>query len=641
MRSGDTSGSADAVVEPPAWFREQANVTDEAVYEAFATEWPDCWERAGALLSWEAPPRAVFEGGGEASDRAPEPPFAWFPGGETNAAANCLDRHLPERKNQLALVWADQFGERWTATYLELAREVEALAAGLRELGVEADDVVTLYLPTVPELTVAMLACARLGAVHNVVFAEYDAAALTERMARTGSTCLFTCDGYYRDGGAVARKNTADNARFAVEQDVDVVVVDRLGDDCHIGPDDYCYDDLVERGRGETVDPVTRAATDPLFRIYTSGTSGRPKAVEHTIGGYLAHVAWTSRAVLDLEPADTHFCTADVGWITGHSYGVYGPLALGATTVQYNGPPEGPTPWELIERYAVDVFYTTPTSVRSFRNGEGHYAEHDRSSLRLLGTVGEPITEDTWRWFRERVGRGECPIVDTWWQTETGAILLSTLPGIDAMRPGSVGKALPGTEVSVVDADDRPRATGERGALVVSRPWPGMPTELLRGERWGAPADAGPWRYRPEDSARIDAEGYVTVLGRVDDAVNVAGRRFSTMELEASVASVENVAEAAVVGADDETAGTAIYAYVPPARSCDDARLRDRIEAAVTEVIGGLGPIEIVLTPALPKTESGKVMRRLLTAVANDEDLGDTSALHNPEVVGLLRSDRE
>jgi acetyl-CoA synthetase len=641
MTRGDGSGrdpSARTTVDPPDWFVEQAAVSDPSIYARFQREWPECWREAAALLDWDDPYEAVL-------DDEDGPPFAWFPGGRLNAAYNCVDRHLPARKNQLALVWEGHGGESRSYTYLELYREVNAFAAALRDRGVGPDDVVTIYLPMVPELPVAMLACARLGAPHNVVFAGFSADALSARMARTDSAYLITCDGYYRRGSAIAQKNKADNARIALDQDVSVVVLDRLGSDVHLGRDYYDYHDLVAAHEGAEVDPVSRAASDPLFRIYTSGTTGRPKAVDHTTGGYLAQVAWTNRAVLDVDPEDTYFCTADIGWITGHSYVVYGPLALGTTTVLYSGAPDHPERdrlWDLIETYAVDVFYTAPTTVQTLMKwGAERPAAHDLSSLRLLGTVGEPMDERTWQWYRDHVGGGECPVVDTWWQTETGAILVSTLPGVDGMRPGAAGRPLPGVEVSVVDGAREATGPDAVGELVVTRPWPAMPRSLLDGTGWGAAStdgDGDDWRYRPGDSAAVDADGYVTFLGRVDDAITVAGRRFSTMELESTVTDVDGVTEAAVVGVDDGP-GTSIYVFVAPNGRYAERDLRESVERAVVGAVGDAGrPAEVVFAPDLPKTRSGKVMRRLLTAVANGETLGDTSALRNPGVLGEIQS---
>ena len=642
MTGGDGSGRATALgdrptIDPPAWFVDQANVDEASVYDRFEREWPDCWQAAADRLDWETTPETVLRD-------ADGPPFEWFPGGRVNAAYNCIDRHLPERKNQLALIWEGNLGESRSYTYRELYREVNAVAAALRTQGVEADDVVTIYLPMVPELPVVMLACVRLGVIHNVVFAGFSADALADRLERTGSSLLITCDGYYRRGSAVAQKNKADNARIAVEQDVDVVVLDRLGRDVHLGDGYYDYDRLRESHAGAEVDPVPRMASDTLFRIYTSGTTGEPKAVDHTTGGYLAHVAWTADAVLDIKPGDTYWSLADIGWITGHSYVVYGPLALGTTTVLYNGTPDHPEKdrlWEIVEEYAVDVFYTAPTAVRAFMKwGEQFPDRHDLSSLRLLGTVGEPIDERAWQWYREHIGGGECPVVDTWWQTETGAILVSTLPGVDGMKPGSAGKALPGIETAVVDLPGEAVGTGAAGELVVTRPWPAMPQSLRTGEKWGESAARGEeWRYCPEDGAAVDDDGYLTLLGRIDDAINVAGRRFSTMELESAIAAVEGVVEAAVVGADHDTTGTAVYAYVSPVGNCAEPDLRARIETAVESAIGGVAtPETVVFTPELPKTRSGKVMRRLLAAVANGEEPGDLSALRNPEILGELQS---
>ncbi len=642
MTTGDGSGRTTALedrpaIDPPAWFVEQANVADPAVYDRFEREWPDCWRRAADLLEWHDPPADVLQG-------ADGPPFEWFPDGTLNASYNCIDRHLPERKNQLALIWEGHVDESRSYTYRELYREVNAVAAALRAQGVEADDVVTIYLPMVPELPVVMLACVRLGVIHNVVFAGFSADALATRMERTGSSLLVTCDGYYRRGSAVAQKNKADNARLAVDKDVDVVVLDRLGRDVHLSEGYHDYDRLRETYDGETVDPVPRDANDTLFRIYTSGTTGEPKAVDHTTGGYLSHVAWTSHSVLDIKPEDTYWCSADIGWITGHSYIVYGPLALGTTTVLYNGTPDHPEKdrlWDIVEEYAVDVFYTAPTAVRAFMKWGTEYPDsHDLSSLRLLGTVGEPIDEPAWQWYREHIGGGDCPVVDTWWQTETGAILLSTLPGVDAMKPGAAGKPLPGIEMAVVDPVGESVGTGTAGELVVTRPWPGMPQSLRTGEGWGKAAARGDeWRYAPEDGAMVDGDGYLTLLGRIDDAINVAGRRFSTMELESAIAGVEGVVEAAVVGADHATTGTAVYAYVSPTGTAAEAALQRRIEQAVETAIGSVAvPEAVVFTPELPKTRSGKVMRRLLTAVANGEELGDISALRNPEILGELRS---
>jgi len=631
-----------ATTAPPESFREGANVTDPGLRAAFERAWPDRWGRAGALLDWERPYDAVL--GGEGS--ADEPPFRWFAGGRLNAAYNCVDRHLGERKNQVAIKWEGRLGETRMYTYLDLHREVNEFAAGLRSLGVETEDVVTLYLPMIPELPVAMLACARLGAIHNVVFAGFSAEALASRMERAGSRYLVTCDGYYRHGAATNQKNKADNARISLDHDLAAtVVVSRLGEEMRLGERQYGYADLLATHSGETVDPVARAATDPLFLIYTSGTTGTPKAVTHTTGGYLAQVAWTARSVLDVKPGDTYWCSADVGWITGHSYIVYGPLALGTTTLLYEGTPDRPEKdriWEIIERNAVDVFYTAPTAIRSFMGwGTEHPDRRDLSSLRLLGTVGEPIDPRAWEWYYRQVGGERCPVVDTWWQTETGAIIVSTLPGVDEMKPGRAGKPLPGIDADVVDANGNSLPPGQPGYLVLDRPWPAMPISLADGDGWeGSGLSADGWRYVTGDEATVDEDGYVTLLGRIDDAVNVAERRFSTMELESNIVGTEGVAEAAVIDGDDNVAGAAVYAYVSPERdhpAGDDlrARINERIEGAVGQIAV---PEAVVFAPELPKTRSGKIMRRLLEDIANGEPLGDTSALRNPDVIGEIES---
>ncbi|WP_049920013.1 acetate--CoA ligase [Halobiforma nitratireducens] len=647
----DRPAPAGSPRDPPAAFVEQANVSDEDIYERFAAEWPDCWERAAALLSWNRSYESVLEDGDA-------PRYRWFTGGQLNAAYNCVDRHLEEgRKTHAAIRWEGKQGERETHTYRDLYVAVNEFAAALCDLGVDEDDIVTIYLPMIPELPIAMLACARIGAPHSVVFAGLSADALAARMDAADSEYLITCDGYYRRGDAFNQKSKVDNARLELEHDVETVVVDRLGEDLpHVlGDDEWDYHDLREAFAGETVEPVSRDAEDMLFLMYTSGTTGEPKGVVHTTGGYLAHVAWTARSVLDVEPADTYWCAADIGWITGHSYIVYGPLALGTTTVMYEGTPDYPDRdrlWEIIDRNAVDVFYTAPTAVRAFMKwGEEYPDRHDLSSLRLLGSVGEPINPRAWEWYHEHIGNEECPIVDTWWQTETGAIMVSTLPGVDEMKPGVAGPGLPGIDVQVVDDDGEPVEPGGTGYLTVDRPWPGMARTLyddddrFRSEYWGrfSTPENDDWTYFSGDAASVDEDGYVTVLGRVDDVIKVAGRRLSTMEIEGAVTDAKGVAEAAVVGRSSEAAGTDIYAYVSTERDCEpDDDVRHGIETAVESAIGELAvPERIVFTPELPKTRSGKIMRRLLEDVANGEELGDTSALRNPEIVGEIQSESD
>ncbi|MFC7222146.1 acetate--CoA ligase [Halalkalicoccus sp. GCM10025322] len=639
-------------LDPPSSFVEQANVTDESIYEEFERNWPDCWERAAELLEWEEEYEEVLDG----SDA---PFYEWFRDGKLNASYNCVDRHVEAgRKNHAAIRWEGKLGETHTTTYQDLYRRVNELAATLRELGVDRDDVVTIYLPMIPELPIAMLACARIGAPHSVVFAGFSADALATRMKSADSEYLITCDGYYRRGDAFNQKSKVDNALLDLDASVTTVVVNRLGEalDCVLGDRQYDYRKLIRSQAGATVEPVTRDAEDMLFIMYTSGTTGQPKGVTHSTGGYLAYAAWTTQAVLDVKPEDTYWCSADIGWITGHSYIVYGPLALGTTSVMYEGTPDYPDRsrlWEIVERNAVDVFYTAPTAIRAFMKwGQEYPDQHDLSSLRLLGTVGEPINPRAWKWYYDHIGDEECPIVDTWWQTETGGMMVTTLPGVGTMKPGTAGPPLPGISANVVDTDGNEAEPGESGYLTVDKPWPGMlrtlyrNDERYRSEYWEPFSDpaSDEWVYFSGDGARIDDDGYITVLGRVDDVLNVSGHRLGTMEIESAIVGVEGVAEAAVVGGQRGDGETAVYAYVSTEHGYEgDEELRERIVAGVEDTIGPIArPEQVVFTPELPKTRSGKIMRRLLEDIANEEELGDTSALRNPEVVGEIEAvDRE
>ena len=632
--------------EPPESFVEQANVADDAIYDEFEESWPECWERAADRLDW-------FDDYDTVLDDSNPPFYEWFTGGSLNASYNCIDRHVENgAKNRVAIQWEGELGETRTITYQELHREVNAFAAGLRDLGVEADDVVTLYMPMIPELPVAMLACARIGAPHSVVFAGFSANALATRMDAADSEYLVTCDGYYRRGDALNHKQKADEGLRSVDGEVTTVVVDRLGDELthFLGDHARDYDDLVDAHAGETVDPVERDAEDMLFLMYTSGTTGEPKGVKHTTGGYLSHAAWTTETVLDVKPEDTYWCAADIGWITGHSYIVYGPLALGTTTVMYEGTPDYPERdrlWELVEKYRVDQLYTAPTAIRSFMKWGSEYPErHDLSSLRLLGTVGEPINPRAWKWYYKHVGGEECPVVDTWWQTETGGMMITTLPGVGTMKPGSAGPPLPGISADVLDVSGDPVDAGDAGYLTIDKPWPGMLRTLYKNderyvnEYWREYSyvdsdDPDDWTYFPEDGAKIDEDGYITVLGRVDDVLNVSGHRLGTMEIESAIVGVPGVAEAAVVGGDHDVKGEAVHAYVITEDDADPGdELREKIIEGVEDAIGPIArPESVVFTPELPKTRSGKIMRRLLEDIANGEALGDTSTLRNPDVV--------
>jgi acetyl-CoA synthetase len=635
--------------EPPESFVEQANVSDPEVHEEFDENWPECWEQAADLLDWNAEYDTVL-------DDSNPPFYEWFTGGELNASENCLDRHLDERGDEAAIEWVGEPTEEdnRTYTYDELHREVNEFAAALRDLGVEEDDVVTMYMPMIPELPIAMLACARIGAPHSVVFAGFSADALATRMESADSEYLVTANGYYRRGDPLDHfEKTRDGLDSVGHEVSDVVVVDRLGDD-GFGHDhrahEHDYDDLVADHAGATVDPVSRDAEDMLFLMYTSGTTGKPKGVKHTTGGYLSWVSWTSHAVLDIKPEDTYFCSADIGWITGHSYIVYGPLALGTTTMMYEGTPDYPDKdrlWEIVEDYEATQLYTAPTAIRAFMKWGDQYPEqHDLSSLRLLGTVGEPINPRAWKWYYKHIGDESAPVVDTWWQTETGGMMVTTLPGVNTMKPGSAGPPLPGVDAQVVDAAGDEVDPGDAGYLTVQNPWPGMLRTLYKNderfvnEYWAEYSDTDSddpddWVYFPEDGAKLDEDSYITVLGRVDDVLNVSGHRLGTMEIESAIVDVEGVAEAAVVGGDHEVKGEAVYAYVITEDGYEgDDDLRERVITSVEDAIGPIArPEAVIFTPELPKTRSGKIMRRLLEDIANDDELGDTSTLRNPDVV--------
>jgi len=639
-----------AAFDPPAGFVEQANVTDEGIYDEFEENWPECWEAAAEMLDW-------FDGYDRVLDDSNPPFYEWFTGGSLNASYEAIDRHLDERGDEVAIEWiGEPTSERnRTFTYEELHREVNEFAAALREMGVGEDDVVTMYLPMIPELPIAMLACARIGAPHSVVFAGFSADALATRMNAADSEYLITCDGYYRRGDPLDHLSKANEGLGGVDHDVaGTVVVERLLEGDGYGHDladgQHAYADVVAEQEGATVDPVERDAEDMLFMMYTSGTTGKPKGVKHTTGGYMSWVTWTSHAVLDVKPEDTYFCAADIGWITGHSYIVYGPLSLGTTTMMYEGAPDHPERdrlWEIVEEYGATQLYTAPTAIRAFMKWGGEYpAEHDLSSLRLLGTVGEPINPRAWKWYYKHIGGEECPVVDTWWQTETGGMMISTLPGINTMKPGSAGPPLPGLDVRVVDAAGEEVEAGHAGYLTVQKPWPGMLRTLYRNderfveEYWAEYSDTDSddpddWVYFPEDGAKIDDDGYITVLGRVDDVINVSGHRLGTMEIESAIVGVEGVAEAAVVGGEHDIKGEAVYAYVILEEGqAGNQDMRERIVEGVEDAIGPIArPEAVVFTEELPKTRSGKIMRRLLEQIANGEELGDTTTLRNPDVV--------
>lgn len=585
------------------------------------------------------------------------PHAKWFMGGTTNASMNCLDRHLGGwRRTKAALIWEGEPGEIRTLTYQQLHAEVCKAANALEKLGVRAGDVVAIYMGMVPEAVIAMLACSRIGATHNVIFGGFSSEAVRERINDSKAVVLITQDGAYRRGATVDLKSAADAAVKKCPTIRHMLVLKRTGQPVTMkrGRDHYWHE--VVTGASPVHEPAQLDAEHPLFILYTSGSTGKPKGILHTTGGYLTQVAYTSKMVFDLRDDDVYFCTADVGWITGHSYVVYGPLLNGATVVIYEGTPNHPEPdrfWDIIERHAVSIFYTAPTAIRSFMKwGEAWPNKHDLSSLRLLGTVGEPINPEAWMWYHSVIGRGRCPIVDTWWQTETGAIMISPLPGATTTTPGTATKALPGIEVDVVRKDGTPCAPNEGGLLVVKHPWPSMlrtiygNDERYRAAYWSEfpKSRKHPGWYFTGDGARRDADGNIWIIGRVDDVVNVSGHRLGTAEIESALVSHPRVAESAVVARPDEVKGNALVAFVTLKGSATaSAALAEELRAHVAREIGPIAkPDEIRFAEALPKTRSGKIMRRLLRElVTSGAAKGDVTTLEDAGVLERLRLQEE
>jgi acetyl-CoA synthetase len=627
--------------EPPPEFSQQAHVRDPLPYETASADRLAYWEEWARQLHWFQPWTEVLQWNA---------PFAkWFVGGKLNVAHNCLDRHLDSwRANKAALIWEGEPGDRKVLTYRQLHREVCLFANALRKLGVRRGDRVAIYLPMIPEAAIAMLACARLGAPHSVVFGGFSARSLRDRIVDAGAKVVITADGGYRRGQIVPLKRTTDEAIEGLEVVESVVIVRRRGagdgDESftHVKEGrDHWYHRLIQEASADC--PAEEMdAEDPLFVLYTSGTTGKPKGIVHSTGGYLTQAVATTKYVFDLKDEDVYWCTADVGWITGHSYIVYGPLALGATILMYEGAPDWPDRgrfWELCEKYGVTVFYTAPTAIRAFMKwGDRWPAGCDLSALRLLGTVGEPINPEAWTWYHEKIGGGRCPVVDTWWQTETGAIMITPLPGVTTTKPGSATVPFPGIEAAILDQEGQ---EAESGYLAITSPWPSM----LRGI-WG---DEQRYRdtywskfegtYFPGDGARVDDDGYFWIMGRVDDVLNVAGHRIGTMEVESALVDHPSVAEAAVVGRADEIKGQAIAAFVSLKEGIEPSPgLRDELRDHVVSEIGAIArPADLVITADLPKTRSGKIMRRLLRDIAEGRALGDMTTLADPEVVERLK----
>ena len=620
---------------PTAAFKEQALVADTSLYDEARRDDEGFWARQAAdLVTWHSDWHTICEW---------ELPFSkWFVGGTLNVSENCLDRHVAAGRGEtVAFHWEGEPGDTRTITYADLLTEVQQFANVLKGLGVGKGDRVNIYLPMIPEAAVAMLACARIGAPHSVVFGGFSAQSLTDRINDAEAKVLITADGGYRRGEVFPLKPAADEAIADCPTIEHVVVVRRGGNDVDmVAGRDHWYHELMDGASADCpAEPMD--SEQLLFLLYTSGTTGKPKGIMHTSGGYLTHVAYTHKYVFDLQPDDVYWCTADVGWITGHSYIVYGPLANGATQVMYEGVPNYPGNdrfWAIIEKYGVTKFYTAPTAIRTFMKwGADEPAKHDLSSLKVLGTVGEPINPEAWIWYHTHIGGGRCPIVDTWWQTETGGMMISPLPGCTTTKPGSATFPLPGVGAEVVDDEAMPVLHGG-GYLTLTRPWPGM----LRGI-WGDPQRYQDtyWsrfegRYFAGDGCKLDDDGYLWLLGRVDDVMNVSGHRISTAEVESALVSHPSVAEAAVVGANDDTTGQAIIAYVT-LRGGLDASIDD-LRTHVAHEIGAIAkPKTIYFTPDLPKTRSGKIMRRLLRDVAEGRNLGDTTTLADASVVNELQ----
>jgi acetyl-CoA synthetase len=629
---------------PPAAFQDRALVRDPQIY-ADADRDPDAfWARMAGELEWSRPWDTVLDW---------QPPHArWFVGGQLNVSVNCLDRQIRgPRRNKAALIWEGEPGDRRTLTYFDLYREVCAFANALKSLGVRKGDRVAIYLPLIPELAIAMLACARIGAVHNVVFGGFSAESLRDRINDAGCRLLITADGGYRRGQIVPLKQVADEALTGTPTIEHVVVVQRGGAamPIHITEGrDHWYHRLMQDASFRC-DPEPMDAEDMLYILYTSGTTGKPKGIVHTTGGYLVGAYATTKLVFDLRDEDVYWCTADIGWVTGHSYVVYGPLANGATVVMYEGAPDWPQKdrfWSIVERHGVTILYTAPTAIRAFmRWGQEWPAKHDLSSLRLLGSVGEPINPEAWMWYHKVIGDARCPVVDTWWQTETGAIMITPLPGVTTLKPGSATRPFPGIAAEIRnERGDKIDVGG--GLLALTRPWPSMlrgiygdPERYVRQywSKWGSGV------YVTGDGAKRDADGDFWLLGRVDDVINVAGHRLGTMEVESALVDHPSVAEAAVVGRSHELKGQAIAAFVTLREGVQmTEQLIDSLKEHVVHKIGAIArPDDILFTADLPKTRSGKIMRRLLRDIAEGKALGDTTTLADPAVVAKLKANYE
>jgi acetyl-CoA synthetase len=647
---------------PPAKFIAQANAADPAIFERFSEQhFPECFKEYADLLTWDAYWHTTL-------DTSNAPFWKWFVGGRLNASYNCVDRHLAKSRNKAALIWVPEPEAEATKaiTYQELYKRINEFSALLRGFGnVTVGDRMTFHLPMVPELPVSMLACARLGVIHSEVFGGFSGAACGDRIADSGSRILVTMDGYYRNGELIDHKAKADEAVAAARErgvEVDKVLVWRRHPGQYaskspmVAGRDFFVDELLQRYRGEVVEPVSMAADAPLFLMYTSGTTARPKGCQHSTGGYLAYVAGTSKYYQDINPEDTYWCFADIGWITGHSYIVYGPLALGATSVMYEGVPTYPDPgrpWRIAERLGVNIFHTAPTTIRMLRKLGPDEPKKYNYHFKHMTTVGEPIEPDVWRWYHSVVGKGEAVIVDTWWQTENGGFLGSTLPALQPMKPGSCGPGVLGIYPVIYDEDHKVVEAGSRraGNICIRNPWPGIFQTI-----WGQPErfvqiyyekycrdknskDWRDWPYLAGDGAVQAADGYFRILGRIDDVINVAGHRLGTKELESASITVEEIAEAAAVPVMDELRGRAVEMYVSLKPGLTPSKdIEEKVAKAIETQIGKIArPRNVWIVPDMPKTRSGKIMRRVIAGISNFADVGDTTTLSNAEIVEDIR----
>ncbi|MEA2499552.1 MAG: acetyl-CoA synthetase [Actinomycetota bacterium] len=626
--------------EPPEEFAEFANANDPSIYLEAERDREEWWASQAERLDWFERWDKIHEA---------EPPFhRWFVGGKLNASHNCLDRHLHSNGERVAYHWIGEPGEKRTITYRDLHRDVCKFANVLKGLGVRRGDRVAIYLPMVPELPVAMLACARIGAAHSVVFGGFSSEALRDRINDAEARVLITADGSYRRGDIVPLKENADKAVEGAPSIEHVVVVQRTNHDVAMDDRrDLVYSTLME-GASEDCPPEQMDAEDILYILYTSGTTGKPKGIVHTTGGYLTGVSSTHHLVFDIKPEkDVYWCAADIGWVTGHSYIVYGPLANGCTSILYEGAPDFPDKdrwWSIIEEYGATILYCAPTAIRTFMKwGTDYPKKHDLSSLRLLGSVGEPINPEAWIWYQEFIGGGRTPVVDTWWQTETGAIMITPLPGVTTLKPGSATKPYPGVAADVWDESGHPVGRGGGGYLVLTEPTPSMFRTIFGDEaryRETYFAKYGDEVYFPGDGAKLDEDGYFWLLGRVDDVMNVAGHRLSTYEVESALVDHHSVAEAAVVGRKDPKEGESIVAFVTPKAEFEgDDKLMNELRQHVADVIGKIArPQSIIFTDDLPKTRSGKIMRRLLRDVAEGRELGDVTTLQNAPILDEINA---